>query len=1268
VVIKFLKRCRLPLAILIITAAVVSSLFRALTPWATQYKTDIEQHLSTLLGEPVHIQTMETGWYWFDPVIKLKEVTIGESQHSLQLRKLLVGINIVGSVWHWQIQPGVLYIDDLHLTLRQNDQGWQIDGLRQGSAAFDEASIKPVIGWIMAQQKIIIKHLSSDIVLQNGTVIPLRKLDLIIGQHSGHYRIKANAKLAKPISTSVELLADMQLDFNDFKNAHGQAYIAVRRAQFAQWQSLLSLPRVEHFSGKGSIQLWFDWQGGKVDNVQSRISGKHLKWHDSVSGQDQEVQSLKANIAWLANAKGWQLLADHLILRLNGIRWPENNLLVKYDKPSDTYQTFIKHIILSSLTSSITGWFKGSDAMDEIHPVGNLLDTQFHVVAGKMDYLLTRFTHLGWRAVGNWPSVANLSGVMHWQPEEGRIEFDSNQTLISPLAKPAIRLQTFNAGFDWKTLSHGLHVSMDRLVIQHPDLLLSATGSADDVSRKSSGQMDLNVALSSEHAERWLQYIPENKLKVKLENWLKNDIEQINSLTAEINIHGNYEDFPFDNTPGEFQIKSHFQGVDVTLAPDWPVTRDVEAYLSVDKRNMNMDVVHALLGSILIDKANLRIDDVGHDKESLLIHTKVDTTAQQALTYVMTTPLKKRLSALNRLKMQGLISLDLKAEAPLYPENDDVLVLGDMTFSNNQVEVNHSLTDVTLEDLNGNLQFDQDGILDSNMKATLMQYPVSLLMQSIRKPIPYVQVKIKGKTTVDVLKTKFNWPIFAFMQGDLWLSSTLMLTDDPADLDHLQIKSSLKGLAINLPTPLGKPRDIAAPLTVDLDFNPDKALVFRFEYADRLQGNLSFNGNKDNFELQNGEIHLGKGKTQTTSNGLQVTGVLPDFNLPEWQQVLKKIPTSENSQFSNALQGIDLLIQKTTIAGQNFSNLQLKAHKNPERDWTIQLQQPMIDANLRYDSQLNRLTGTFNKLHLQTEHSKTVSAITPSSYKPEDFPNMELAINNLQINQLSLGTINLQTTATKNTWRIDNLTLHAPSYSLRAKGQWQQVGDTNATTVQAAMTITDLAKSLEQWKITPVVEAKKGEIEFQGGWPGGFQDFDLSRVNGQMSLKFRNGRITHLSKETEEKLGLGKLLSILSLQTIPRRLTLDFSDLSKDGYSFDIFQGNFKVSQGMMSTLDSYIDGPIAYASMKGNLDISRQSYNLDLRVAPHITASLPIVATIAGGPIAGIATWVASKIINQGMQKVSGYTYKISGPWQQPVVQQVSIIRPTKDNYTPRN
>ena len=90
---------------------------------------------------------METGWYWFEPVIKLDTVTVvSGADQVIQLKKLLVGINLFESFWHWQIQPGILYINDLNLTIRQVNHHWHIDGLMIG----DKPGMSPECGVLLA--------------------------------------------------------------------------------------------------------------------------------------------------------------------------------------------------------------------------------------------------------------------------------------------------------------------------------------------------------------------------------------------------------------------------------------------------------------------------------------------------------------------------------------------------------------------------------------------------------------------------------------------------------------------------------------------------------------------------------------------------------------------------------------------------------------------------------------------------------------------------------------------------------------------------------------------------------------------------------------------------------------------------------------------------------------------------------------------------------------------------------------------------------------
>ncbi|ASQ45421.1 hypothetical protein clem_04315 [Legionella clemsonensis] len=1249
------------LAILIIAAAVISSLFRALTPWATQYRTDVERHLSALLGEPVTIHAMETGWYWFEPVIKLKQVEVLDGTKAvLKLKKLFVGINLFSSLWHWQIQPGVLYIDDLHLSLHETDNGWEIDGIaNKQKMTFDFKALKPVMEWILGQQKIILKDISANFYFKNGALIPFDDLDLSIANHSGRYRIKGNAHLGQTTATHFELLADLDLNAETLNNTSGHIYFAAHQLLPAQWQQFMPQARFRAMGGKGDIQLWADVSKGKFANAQARLNFDHLAWGDSQTEKDQLIQSLRANLAWKPQKKGgWQLAGDHIGLRLGGISWPENSFLVRYQPSTQNYFVYIKNILLQSLFSTSIAWPESMNAVLAIKPFGELHDTQLQINAKRVDYLLSRFVNLGWLSNNNYPGIENLSGVIYWQPNEGRLEFDSKNTLVVPQDQPPVNFPVFNAAFDWKELDQGLRVSMERFIISHPYLLLSAQGVADEVTKDSLGAVRLKAEFSANHAEEWMTYLPSRHLKPKLNAWLKNEVKHIAKATGELTINGNMKDFPFDTQPGEFSIKSYLSGVDLVFAPNWPLTRDIEAYLNVNKRTLEASIVHANLQGIAIEKGNVRLNNLGLDRETLLIHTKAETEARKALTYVRSSPLKKKLSALNMLEINGPLALDLQLEAPLYPENDDILALGDIAFNKNHVKVHHAVDDIELKNFSGTLQFDQDSVLDSNLQASLLGNPVAILIKTIKGPTPSTKVSVKGQTDISVLRDKFKLPVFSLMQGSLGLESLLTITDEPGDLDHLRIQTSLQGLAIDLPPPLGKTKESKAPLNIDIDFNPQKAVRLRFNYASRLSSDLLFSGNKGNFALQKGKIILGDKNivSHEQRHGLQILGILPEFDLQQWLRVKEKMTTNNQQNIPDAIHLVDIKLGLAKVFNQSYKNLSFRAQKYNESSWSIHLEQEKIAANLRYQPASNTVTGFIERLQLDFDHP--IDFTSASTLKPADLPNFDLRIASLQVKGLNLGDVALKTKAFKNRWELNSCKIKSPFYELTARGSWEGKGKINTTQLQADLHITNLAKSLEEWKISPVVEANKGDVQFRGGWPGAIYNFSLSKLHGQMAMRFKDGRITNLSPETEEKLGLGKLLSILSLQTIPRRLKLDFSDLSEDGYSFDEFKGSFMIDKGVMTTRDSYIDGPVAYASMKGNLDIAKQYYDLDLKVNPHITASLPVVATIAGGPIAGIATWVASKLINQGMQRISGYTYKISGPWRQPIVQQVKIIK----------
>ena len=1254
-----LRKCGMPLAVCLIIIAVIISLFRALTPWATQYKGEVESHLSALLGQPVDIGSMETGWYWFEPVLKLNQVTVSDSRSRVvTLNKLLVGIDLLGSLWHWQIQPGMLYVDDVHLTLRQVKDTWQLDGLRPGqkNTTLSADAYVPALHWLLLQQKIMIKNVSVLVHLSDGTLLPFDDVHVTAVNRGGHYRLRGEATLAQTEATQLLFLADMTINSFSQPKLGGHFYLSAHHFLPMQWRAFFPKTSYHLEGGKGDFQLWLDMRHGHISSLQTTFHFRRVAWGKDGNPKSQFVQSVAANLAWHPNGDGWKISGDHIRLRTGDIRWPDNAFFWEHASSKKNDRLFVSALLLEPIMAADIDWPDVMKPLLALRPHGQLYNTDINVHDGELTHILTRFDELGWHHDASLPAVSHVSGVLDWQPSEGHLALDGEHTTVTPNGLPPLALTDMNAAFQWKKVNDDWQVAMDRLILRHPDFVVSAAGTLAGPLVNASPRLALSADFSLSHARQWFPYIPSAPLKAKLYHWLQHDIKRIDNVTGELTVNGAWADFPFDNGGGVFSIVSHLTGVDLYFNRRWPVVRDIEAYLQVNQRTLTADVRHAVLQEVAVDNVGLSVADMGLNKETLLVHGKVSAPVDKLKQYVLVSPLKKPLAKLNTLDLLGMADLDLNLEVPLYPENDDVLVRGEVAFHDNEVILSHVLNDLRFQQLNGTLFFNEQGATDSKLQASLLDEPVNVSVRSINQPKAHTVVDITGYTRISALQKQTNWPLLPFLSGRCYLDSQLTLTRSSQEPDHLIFKTSLQGVPISLPKPFGKSVKSAKPLTVRLDFNTDKRIHLQWDYANTLAGDLLLSGNDTSLVLDKGAIKIGGGKPSLpNSSGLFLAGTLDAFDVSQWQEVWDKASSLSSSSLTT-FPVVSLKIGTLTLLGKSYQNVGLQVKRLPSHAWSLQWDHKDLVGNTEYQPDTHTLSGHLQHLYLTKSSFFNASDAKQKALKPGDIPNLDLSIDTLKWGDVDAGSVVLKSKSTPTKWHLESFRITSPDYLLALKGDWVQDDHVNKTDMRLDVTVTDLGKSLARWQWTPAVDAHKGSIALGVTWPGAVYDYAISKMNGDMYMTFENGRITHLSPETEEKLGLGKLLSILSLQTIPRRLKLDFSDLSHSGYSFDVFKGNFILRNGVLTTTDGYMDGPVAYAGMKGDLDVDKQRYNLELHISPHITASLPIVATIAGGPIAGLATWAASKIINQGMQRVTGYTYKVTGPWLDPVVEQVTI------------
>jgi uncharacterized protein YhdP len=131
---------------------------------------------------------------------------------------------------------------------------------------------------------------------------------------------------------------------------------------------------------------------------------------------------------------------------------------------------------------------------------------------------------------------------------------------------------------------------------------------------------------------------------------------------------------------------------------------------------------------------------------------------------------------------------------------------------------------------------------------------------------------------------------------------------------------------------------------------------------------------------------------------------------------------------------------------------------------------------------------------------------------------------------------------------------------------------------------------------------------------------------------------------------------LLSLQSLPRRLTLDFGDIFSDGLAFDKIEGKMTVKAGVMRTAEPLrISSPAAQIDIKGETDLKNETQSLDVAVRPYVggVAAAAGAATLVN-PLLGAAALVAGAILQNPIGRLFSYSYHVTGTWTDPKFEKV--------------
>jgi uncharacterized protein YhdP len=748
---RWTKRAWVLLVTLMVFFAISLTVFRALTPWAAQYKGALETRLSSVLGTSVSIGSMKTSWYWFEPVLKLDGVKISQQDYPvLDVNELLVGIDLVRSFWHWRIQPGVLFIEDASLNFREDNTRWQLDGvaLNADLKAVPQAEYETVLGWFLAHQKIVMKRVALTLHWKDGRVTSIKPLNLEASNRDGHYRVKGLASLVADKTSEFSLLADLNMPTGFSSNVRGQVYVSVEQIRFSEWHTFFSSLGFEVTEGLGEGQLWLDIRNTRLVSMQSALRVRDVAWQTVQDKTPRKIDRLSANMAWEATSEGWKWTADHVRFKANKVTWPENAFTVMHERDNAQYTVFVKTLLLEPTRVLLQGGPAALQPLFDLKPRGQLNHSQIGFQNGRLNYVLSRFSALSWEATHKIPAVTHLSGALAWEPKEGHLELDGESVMLHIKDKPPLQADLLSASLTWKQLSHGWRVHLDRGILKNEQGLFSARGRLDDFSSDSYGHLDGSISFATHDATFWWPYLPEKGLKPKFKQWLEHDVTRIDQLSGRVHLAGPLADYPFDKKPGEFLVTASVDGADLRFNPTWPLIKDISGTFRLDKRWLTGEITGADFQGVPMQKAHFEVRDLGLNHEVLSVKGEAEAPLENMQQYIQHSPLHTKLAKLDALILKQPARLDLAIEFPFYPGEDKLKVTGLVDFQSNDLFLKDVPRTFGLHELTGALKFTEKGVADSHLNAHLFEEPVALWVRSHHGDAPYLGIDLTGHLSI----------------------------------------------------------------------------------------------------------------------------------------------------------------------------------------------------------------------------------------------------------------------------------------------------------------------------------------------------------------------------------------------------------------------------------------------------------------------------------------------------------------------------------------
>ena len=1257
------------------------------------YKKELVNIISQETKKEVTIEKFDANWNVTNPQFIIENFSIyaNKSEKSFTFKKFEVDVS-----W-WSLIKFELVLDqvtlyDLAVEIQKNSEsefligGWKV--------AFDPSSEDEfdgkLIDWLLNQDELQLVNskiiwidktrANSPPLILSDVNISYHTSDLLsyLDRHVFYLDFYTSAGTSKKVSLTGHFDADSINELHKADGAFTFKFDDLNLYAFSPWVDYpLSIN-----DGSGSLSINMEFEDGKLREGGSNFSIKDLNANTLKNGNQSLVfQEIKGDVNLKLVNDELNIILDNLFLTTNSkLKFEDSSASVKYNLETSQVNKLTMIVDRFDLASvkEISNQFLSEN--DESNIMINALSATGEIDDLKLKWqrtheeespkikLSAKLLKIEVNEFEDFPGLKNVTGEIKVENEKGIIKSVSRDLTITKnnVFRSPLKLNQFTGAVTWKNKKYIL----SDIAIKDDFMEVLING---DVEYQSLDDLyvDLNIDSPTINIPNFKVFYPKQIGKDGL-GWLDTSLLKGTAENTSLQIKGKVKDFPFidennkpDLSKGFFRVQTSIKDSFIEYGDNWPEMEKFDAEVSVNGGDVFITSQKGELDKSQIKTFNGAITPFTADEVVLNIDTVLDSSAENIIYAVNNSPIKEAMKGMSE-DMEGKGDGELKLVLNVgFDDLDNIPFKGTYEFLGSTLE-NPQLEIPPISDLRGVLEFNNDDVKITNLDGKLFGEALNLKLKNA-----------DGATIID-LKGIIGENMVKELLGENWLKNI----SGQAEWDGLitlgenksefKITSDLLGIQIKnlsfLDKAKNKSEDTALKLTIIKRSTGEDSDVINIALGDHVKGIInSANDENGDPSLTNGLIEVNSDKkAQIPESGIVFIANLNEVDLKELVALIpdnnSEASEVESSQSKSMTIEAVLNINELDAYGYVFNNFKLKLRPE-DSGFIVQLDGKGAMGNILWNPEKNLIKARFEELHLIGSDDSIEE--WDGAYESEDPiikdpPKIDLKIQEFLLqskyfdNDLN-GNLTFQASKSNNKWFIDLFKFLNPDYALKVTGIWHDEAPKPDTEIDFDWKITDLDKTLEEFNLDKLMTGGTGQLNGKLSWPKSPWKFDKEKASGSVSINIDKGVILEAQPGA-----MGRLFGLLSLQSLPSRLTLDFSDIFADGFAFDSIDGLAELENSNIHSDNFEIKGPAADIFIEGDVNIKDETQDLVVTITPNVTDTMSIAA-LAGGPIVGAAAFVFQKLLNDPLNEVLTDQYRLTGSWADP--QETTIDRDTLKN-----